>query len=87
VKPPRPRRIVDVTGAGDALAGAAVAAILRGLPLGAALREGMAAAMLAVESRASVPLLARADFMQALALVPQAEALHHGAKTGETHGA
>ena len=47
---PLPQKIADVTGAGDALAGATVAALLRGLTLRAALREGVAAAMLAVES-------------------------------------
>jgi pseudouridine kinase len=71
VDPPTPRKIADVTGAGDALAGAAMAAILRGMSLGQALREGVAAAMLAVESGASVPTLSDAAFAEAMALVPQ----------------
>ncbi|RUY68881.1 carbohydrate kinase, partial [Mesorhizobium sp. M7A.F.Ca.CA.001.09.2.1] len=36
ILPPPPRKVADVTGAGDALAGATVAALLRGLPLRAA---------------------------------------------------
>src|SRR5690606_17022898 len=55
IAPPRPRKIADVTGAGDALAGAMTVALLTGLPLGEALREGMAAALLAVESPTSTP--------------------------------
>ena len=71
VDPPRPRKIVDVTGAGDALAGATVAAMLRGAPLREALREGMAAAMLTLESGSSVAECPPADFAEALALVPR----------------
>jgi sugar/nucleoside kinase (ribokinase family) len=69
--PPAPRRIVDVTGAGDALAGATVAAVLNGRPLRAALREGAAAALLAIESPRAVPDFTAKDFDAALALVPQ----------------
>lgn len=71
--PPPARRVEDATGAGDALAGATVAAMLAGQPLHRALREGAAAAMLAVEASASVPVLAPALFAEALALVPDAE--------------
>lgn len=87
ILPPQPRKIADVTGAGDALAGAAMVALLRGLPLGEALREGMAAAMLAVESPASAPEFSASDFAAALALVPEAEALHEGGRIGETNDA
>jgi sugar/nucleoside kinase (ribokinase family) len=72
ITPPAPRWIVDVTGAGDALAGATTVALMRGLPLEQALREGIAAAVLAIESASAVPELAQADFDAALALVPQA---------------
>ncbi len=72
IEPPCPRRIIDVTGAGDALAGATIAAMLRRLRLEGALREGMAAAMLAIETGASVPKLSDAAFAEALALVPHA---------------
>jgi pseudouridine kinase len=87
IMPPRPRKIADVTGAGDALAGVTTVALLRGLPLGEALREGMAAAMLAVESQASVPEFSAGGFTAALALVPKAEALHQGGRIGETNDA
>ncbi|MEW6632886.1 MAG: carbohydrate kinase family protein [Pseudomonadota bacterium] len=72
IDPPAPRRVADVTGAGDALTGATVAALLRGLPLRAALREGVAAAVLAIESAEAVPSFTSASFTQGLALVPEA---------------
>jgi sugar/nucleoside kinase (ribokinase family) len=71
VMPPAPRRIADVTGAGDALAGALTVALLGGVPFGEALREGIAAALLAVESATSVPALSKQAFAEALALVPE----------------
>jgi pseudouridine kinase len=72
IAPPAPRKIADVTGAGDALAGATVAALLRGLELRAALRDGVAAATLAIESTDAVPAFTAATFAEALALVPDA---------------
>ncbi|WP_024923797.1 MULTISPECIES: carbohydrate kinase family protein [unclassified Mesorhizobium] len=72
IAPPPPRAVVDVTGAGDALAGATVAALLHGQPLRAALREGVAAAGLAIESPLAIPDFTPASFAAALALVPQA---------------
>jgi sugar/nucleoside kinase (ribokinase family) len=71
--PPPPRSIADVTGAGDALAGAAIVALIEGRSLASALREGAAAAMLAVECRRSVPEMSQTEFAGALALVPAAE--------------
>lgn len=73
ILPPTPRKVADVTGAGDALAGATVAALLRGLPLREALREGVAAATLAIESADAVPAFTAASFAEALALVPDAQ--------------
>ena len=73
VAPPTPQKIADVTGAGDALAGAMTVALLNGLPFGEALREGMAAALLAVESPTSVPEMPKHAFADALALVPAPE--------------
>lgn len=70
--PPPARRIVDVTGAGDALAGATVAAMMLGTPLGEAVRQGLAAAMLALEAHEAVPDLSAPVFAGALALVPGA---------------
>ncbi|RWN58615.1 carbohydrate kinase family protein [Mesorhizobium sp.] len=68
-----PKKVTD--GAADALAGATVAALLRGLTLRAALRDGVAAAMLAIESAGLVPVLTAADFADALALVPEPQEL------------
>lgn len=72
IDPPAPRHVADVTGAGDALTGATVAALLKGLKLRAALREGVAAALLALESPDAVPAFDAAGFAATLALVPQA---------------
>ncbi|MGN6303799.1 MAG: carbohydrate kinase family protein [Mesorhizobium sp.] len=71
IAPPAPRHVADVTGAGDALAGAMVAALLGGQALRKALREGAAAALLAIESPHAVPDFTAADFAAALALVPE----------------
>ncbi|MBN9244115.1 MAG: carbohydrate kinase family protein [Mesorhizobium sp.] len=71
VMPPEPRHVADVTGAGDALAGATVAGLLFGQSLRQALREGVAAALLAIESPLAVPAFTAADFAAALALVPK----------------
>jgi sugar/nucleoside kinase (ribokinase family) len=73
IRPPHAKRITDVTGAGDALAGATIAATMKGLGLRDALREGLAAAMLTVESQAAVADFSAREFAAALALVPQAE--------------
>jgi sugar/nucleoside kinase (ribokinase family) len=84
IKPPAPRIITDVTGAGDALAGACAAALMRGLPFVKAVREGMAAALLALESAEAVPAFAEADFAAALRLVPRLE-MADAASNGEFH--
>jgi len=80
IAPPAPRTVTDVTGAGDALAGAAAAAMMRGLPLAEAVREGMAAALLALESADAVPAFDEADFAAALKLVPQPAPAEAGAQ-------
>lgn len=71
ILPPPLQKRTDATGAGDALAGATIAALLRGLKLREALREGVAAAALAIESAA----FTSASFAEALALVPEARDL------------
>lgn len=71
--PPSPNHVADVTGAGDALAGATVAALLHGRPLRAALREGLAAAKLSLESADAVPAFTAAEFAAALDSVPHAK--------------
>ncbi len=73
IAPPRARKIADVTGAGDALAGATIAAMMKGSDLHDALRDGLAAAMLTVESHGAVADFSRREFAAALALVPQAK--------------
>lgn len=72
---PPPARVEDVTGAGDALAGAAVAATMAGAPFRAAVMAGMAAALLAVESAQAAPRLDEAAFAAALARVMDAQAV------------
>ncbi|MBL8582557.1 MAG: carbohydrate kinase family protein [Rhizobiaceae bacterium] len=71
VSPPVPRMVSDVTGAGDALAGATVAAMMHGAHLLAAVREGVAAAILTLESSKAAAELSTAEFAAALARVPQ----------------
>jgi pseudouridine kinase len=85
IMPPAPRDIHDVTGAGDALAGATTAAILRGIAFSDAVREGLAAAKLALECTDAVPTLQREGFELALALVPQARCVHDAHLAGATH--
>ena len=75
VVPPVPATVADVTGAGDALAGVTIAAIMRGRDLRAALREGIAAAILNVQSPAAVAAFSARSFAAALALVPEAQAV------------
>jgi pseudouridine kinase len=85
ITPPAPRGITDVTGAGDALAGAAAAALMRDVAFADAVREGMAAALLALESADAAPVLTRPAFDAALALVPPAETRHEAPNKGEPH--
>ena len=54
IAPPALQSMIDATGAGDALAGVTVAAQMHGKPLRAALREGIAAAMLTIASPKAV---------------------------------
>ncbi|MGB6118875.1 MAG: carbohydrate kinase family protein [Mesorhizobium sp.] len=75
VRPPVPKRVADVTGAGDAFAGAAVAAMLRGVPFQNAVREGVAAAKLTTEADNVVPNFDDEIFAAALAEVPPARLL------------
>lgn len=72
IAPPPARAVADVTGAGDAVAGATVAHLMRGFGLREAVRRGAAAAMLTVEADAAVADYGDADFEAALALVGEA---------------
>jgi ribokinase len=63
--PAIPARVVDTTGAGDALAGATAAALAEGRPLEEALRWGIAAASLAVERPGCQPAMPRRHQVEA----------------------
>jgi pseudouridine kinase len=71
IVPPAPAEIRDVTGAGDALAGTTLARLARGAPFGEALRAGIAAATLTLESEGAAPAIERAAMEARLRLVPQ----------------
>jgi sugar/nucleoside kinase (ribokinase family) len=73
IEPPPPRRVADSTGAGDALAGATVAALMHGRDLRDAVRDGLAVALLTVETDMVVAGYDKAAFAEALALVPKAQ--------------
>jgi sugar/nucleoside kinase (ribokinase family) len=70
IAPPAPRVLRDVTGAGDALAGATIAALMHGRPFFEAVREGVAAAVLTIESSKAAADLSADEFTAALARVP-----------------
>lgn len=75
IAPPAPAAIRDVTGAGDALAGTTVARLMRGEPFADALRAGVAAATLTLESEGAAPAIDPAAMEARLLLVPQAVAV------------
>jgi len=68
--PPPAEKVADVTGAGDMLAGACAAALLRGLPFRAALREGVAAALIKLERPEAATAFPAGPFAAMLARVP-----------------
>ena len=70
ITPPEAPQVADVTGAGDALAGAAIAALMHGENLPEAARHGVAAAGLAVASASAAPKFDAIGFAAALAHVP-----------------
>ena len=68
--------IADVTGAGDAMASGFLSARLEGKPLAAALRQGAAAALIAVRSPLAVAEELEPDLLDRVTgLVPEAEML------------
>jgi pseudouridine kinase len=75
IMPPKPETVADATGAGDALAGAAVAALMRGKPFRHALREGIAAAVLTIASPKAVAAISDGALSGMLTLVPEAIAV------------
>lgn len=74
--PPLLEVLGDVTGAGDALASGFISAQLAGRPLGEALRQGAAAALIAVRSPLAVAEELEPDLLaRVMGLVPDAEIL------------
>ncbi|SDN91386.1 Sugar or nucleoside kinase, ribokinase family [Phyllobacterium sp. OV277] len=68
--PPEISGIADVTGAGDALAGGTIAALMRGRPLEDAVREGFAASALTLQTHSATPVFTAKIFDTALAHIP-----------------
>lgn len=71
ITPPKPAAVADATGAGDALAGVAAAALMRGTPFRRALREGIAAAVLTIASPKAVAAISDKALAGMLGLVPE----------------
>ncbi|MGQ2907226.1 MAG: carbohydrate kinase family protein [Aliihoeflea sp.] len=69
--PPEVRNVRDVTGAGDALAGVTLARMLQGLDFHQAVRHGIAAASLTIESETVVADFDEAELLKRLADVPE----------------
>jgi len=75
IVPPAPPLVTDETGAGDALAGVTIVAMMHGKPLRAALREGIAAAGLTIASPKAVAEISGRVLAEALTLVPEPQAV------------
>lgn len=77
LQPPAIETIADVTGAGDSLAAGILSALMQDLPLEEALRHGVAAAALTVQTPYAVNEKLSADLLaETLALVQRARILH-----------
>ena len=75
IRPPDVSGIADVTGAGDAMAGGAIAALMRGESFQQACREGMAASFLTLQTHSASPEFSQQEFDAALAGIPAASPL------------
>jgi pseudouridine kinase len=75
IQPPEVSGIADVTGAGDAMAGGTIAALMRGEIFEQACREGMAASLLTLQSHSASPKFSPQEFDKALACIPAASPL------------
>jgi pseudouridine kinase len=73
IAPPKPASMADATGAGDALAGVTIAAMMQGKALREALREGIAAAVLTIASPLAVATITDRALEEMLTLVPEAK--------------
>jgi sugar/nucleoside kinase (ribokinase family) len=69
--PPRTHDVRDVTGAGDSLAGVTMARMLQGLDFREAVRHGIAAASLTIQSETVVANFGEAELLKRLADVPE----------------
>ena len=76
IEPPATDGIADVTGAGDALAGATIAALMQGVAFSEAVRQGMTASMLTLKIHSASPRFTPEAFDAALARIPAAIELH-----------
>ncbi|WP_132554098.1 carbohydrate kinase family protein [Rhizobium azibense] len=77
LQPPPVETIADVTGAGDSLAAGILSALMQDLPLEEALRHGVAAAALTVQSPYAVNEKLSSELLaETLALVQRARILH-----------
>ncbi len=85
--PPPVELIRDVTGAGDALAGGAIAALLSGATFVDAVRHGVAAARLALESASAVPEFGPAEFSAILSTIGEAVPVAAASPGKDTHAA
>lgn len=72
IQPPVADEVADVTGAGDALAGGVIAALMRGTSFGEACREGLAASMLTLKIHSASPRFSQQEFDRALGEIPAA---------------
>ncbi|MFC5990118.1 carbohydrate kinase family protein [Limoniibacter endophyticus] len=77
IAPAKDATVVDVTGAGDSLAGTAIAGLMRGLSFFRAAREGLAAATITIASDKAVPNLAPEIFAPSLARIGQIRILQN----------
>lgn len=73
--PPPAPSVADVTGAGDALAGAAIAALMARLPFAEAVADGMAASRIALATTEAGGLFSEAQFREARKRIPEPEPL------------
>lgn len=69
---PKPEKVLDVTGAGDAVAGVTIANLMQGKPLREAVRNGIAAAVLTIQSPQVVADYSDDDFKATLSRVEMA---------------
>ncbi|MEK1889714.1 MAG: carbohydrate kinase family protein [Phyllobacterium sp.] len=75
IVPPAVDGIADVTGAGDALAGGTIAALMQGAAFHEAVRQGTTASMLTLTTHSASPIFTPEKFDAALSCIPDPIAL------------